>query len=186
MAIRGDLKNRLIEAMPNMRAFALSLCGSADRADDLVQETLVKAWNKLDSFEDGTNLKAWLFTILRNTYFSQYRKGRRELADTDGEYSSRLSVQPQQQGHVDLQDLSAALAELPDDQREALLLVAAEGFSYEEAAEISECAVGTIKSRVSRARVRLAQIMQLEDGEDFSGDRYGSSVMVAGDPVTRG
>jgi len=186
MAIRGDLKNRLIEAMPNMRAFALSLCGSADRADDLVQETLVKAWNKLDSFEDGTNLKAWLFTILRNTYFSQYRKGRRELADTDGEYSSRLSVQPQQQGHVELQDLSAALAELPDDQREALLLVAAEGFSYEEAAEISECAVGTIKSRVSRARVRLAQIMQLEDGEDFSGDRYGSSVMVAGDPVTRG
>lgn len=186
MASSDDLRNRLIEAMPNLRAFAISLCGNADRADDLVQETLVKAWNKLETFEQGTNLKAWLFTILRNTYFSQYRKGRRELADPDGEYSSRLSVQPQQQAHIDLQDVSAALNELPDDQREALILVAAEGFSYEQAAEISDCAVGTIKSRVSRARTRLAEIMELEDGEDFSGERFGSSVIVAGDPVTRG
>ncbi len=186
MKISSDLKSRLIEAMPNLRAFAISLCGNADRADDLVQETLVKAWHKIDSFEDGTNLKAWLFTILRNTYFSQYRKGRREIADADGEFSSRLSVQPQQQSHIDLQDLSAALNELPDDQREALILVAAEGFSYEQAAEISECAVGTIKSRVSRARVRLAEIMQLEDWEDFAGDRYGDAVRVSGDPVTRG
>ncbi|MBU1211223.1 MAG: sigma-70 family RNA polymerase sigma factor [Alphaproteobacteria bacterium] len=186
MTASGDLKSRLVEAMPNLRAFAISLCGNADKADDLVQETLVKAWNKLDTFEDGTNLKAWLFTILRNTYFSQYRKRRRELADTDGEYSSRLSVQPQQQGHVDLQDVSIALNELPDDQREALLLVAAEGFSYEQAAEISECAVGTIKSRVSRARVRLAELMQIDSGDDFATERYGSAVLVSGDPVTRG
>ncbi len=186
MAVSTDLKDRLIEAMPNLRAFAISLCGTSDRADDLVQETLVKAWNKIDSFEDGTNLKAWLFTILRNTYFSQYRKGRRELADTDGEYSSRLSVQPQQQGHIDVQDLSAALNELPDDQREALVLVAAEGFSYEQAAEISDCAVGTIKSRVSRARTRLAEIMQLDADDSFSGDQYGNTVLVAGDPIARG
>lgn len=182
----SDLKSRLIEAMPNLRAFAISLCGNAVRADDLVQETLVKAWHKLGSFKERTNLKAWLFTILRNTYFSQYRKGRRELPDNDGEYSARLSVQPQQQIHVDLQDMSTALNKLPDDQREALLLVAAEGFSYEEAAEISKCAVGTIKSRVSRGRVRLAELLQLEPGEDFAVDRYGSAVLVAGDPVTRG
>lgn len=151
MAISPRLKADLLDAMPNLRAFAISLCGNADRADDLVQETLVKAWHKLECFEEGTNLKAWLFTILRNTYFSQYRKGRRELPDTDGEYSARLSVQPSQQSHVDLQDVSAALEALPDDQREALILIAAEGFSYEQAAEISDCAVGTIKSRVSRA-----------------------------------
>lgn len=185
MKSSSDLKTRLVEAMPNLRAFAVSLCGNSDTADDLVQETLVKAWHKLDSFEEGTNLKAWLFTILRNTYFSQYRKGRRELADTDGEYSSRLSVQPQQQSHVDLQDLSAALNELPDDQREALILVAAEGFSYEQAAEISECAVGTIKSRVSRARVRLAEVMQMDPDESLSSEQYGSSVHIVGDPVAR-
>jgi RNA polymerase sigma-70 factor (ECF subfamily) len=185
MPASNDLKNRLVEAMPNLRAFAISLCGTADRADDLVQETLVKAWNKIDSFEDGTNLKAWLFTILRNTYFSQYRKGRRELADTDGEYSARLSVQPQQQGHVDVQDLSVALNDLPDDQREALVLVAAEGFSYEQAAAISNCAVGTIKSRVSRARTRLLEIMQLEEDDHFAGERYGNTVLVAGDPISR-
>lgn len=186
MAVSGDTKSRLIEAMPNLRAFALSLCGNSDRADDLVQETLVKAWNNLDSFEDGTNLKAWLFTILRNTYFSQYRKDRRELPDTDGEYSSRLSVHPQQQSHVDLQDVLAALVDLPDDQREALILVSAEGFSYEQAAEISNCAVGTIKSRVSRARARLAELMQVESSDEFTNDQLAGKMVVAGDPLTRG
>lgn len=168
------MKTALVAAIPNLRAFAISLCGNADRADDLVQEALVKAWDKIDTFQAGTNLKAWLFTILRNAYFSEFRKRRREVADGDGEYSAKLSVQPAQHGHLDLNDLVAALEQLSEDQREAILLVAAEGFSYEEAAEISGCAVGTVKSRVNRARARLAEIMHIESTEDlaleFSGD----------------
>src|SRR5262245_43294281 len=142
-----------------MRAFAISLCGNRDRADDLVQEALVKAWNHLDSFEKGTNLKAWLFTILRNAYFSELRKTKREIADSEGQLAAKLAVPAEQQGHLDLLDLNRALAKLPPDQREALILVGAEGFSYEDAANISGCAVGTVKSRVNRARSRLNELM---------------------------
>ena len=151
--------------MGSLRAFAVSLCGDKERADDLVQETLFKAWNHLDSFEEGTNLKAWLFTILRNTYFSERRKRRREIEDADGAYAARLSTHPAQHGYMDMQDFRAALTRLPDDQREALVLVGAAGFSYEEAAAISGCAVGTIKSRVNRARNRLASMLGLTDVE---------------------
>ena len=113
----------------------------------------------MSSFQEGTNLKAWLFTILRNAYFSELRKTKREVADSDGQLAARLSVPPEQQGHLDLIDLNRALAKLPPDQREALILVGAEGFSYEDAATISACAVGTVKSRVNRARTRLAELM---------------------------
>jgi RNA polymerase sigma-70 factor (ECF subfamily) len=171
------MKNALVAAIPNLRAFAISLSGNADRADDLVQEALVKAWDKIDTFQAGTNLKAWLFTILRNAYFSEFRKRRREVADGDGEYSAKLSVQPTQHGHLDLNDLVAALEQLSEDQREAILLVAAEGFSYEEAAEISGCAVGTVKSRVNRARARLAEIMHIESTEDLALEFSGDSTM---------
>jgi RNA polymerase sigma-70 factor (ECF subfamily) len=156
-----ELRNSLIAQMSSLRAFAVSLCGDRDRADDLVQETLFKAWNHLDSFREGTNLKAWLFTILRNTYFSERRKRRREVEDADGSYAARLATPPEQHGHMDMQDFRAALVHLPDDQREALILVGAAGFSYEEAAEISGCAVGTIKSRVNRARNRLSSTLGL-------------------------
>jgi RNA polymerase sigma factor (sigma-70 family) len=105
--------------MTNLRAFAVSLCGDRERADDLVQETLFKAWNHLDSFREGTNLKAWLFTILRNTYFSERRKRKREVEDADGNYAATLSSRPEQHGHMDMQDFRAALARLPDDQRVA-------------------------------------------------------------------
>jgi RNA polymerase sigma-70 factor, ECF subfamily len=185
MAPSNELKSELINSIPNLRAFAVSLCGNADRADDLVQETLIKAWNKLDSFEEGTNLKAWLFTILRNTLYSEFRKVKREVADADGEYSSRLAVAPAQQDHVDIHDLVAALAKLPSEQREALILVAAEGFSYEEAAEISGCAVGTIKSRVNRARGRLAEMVDLDPAEDFGPDNMSDTLILAGTPVSR-
>lgn len=171
------IKNSLVAAIPNLRAFAISLTGNADRADDLVQEALVKAWDKIDTFQEGTNLKAWLFTILRNAYFSEFRKRRREVADGDGEYSSKLAVQPAQHGHLDLNDLSVALEQLSEDQREAILLVAAEGFSYEEAAEISGCAVGTVKSRVNRARARLAEIMQMDTTEDLALEHSGGHAM---------
>jgi RNA polymerase sigma-70 factor, ECF subfamily len=150
-----------VAEMGSLRAFAVSLCGDKERADDLVQETLFKAWNHLDSFKEGTNLKAWLFTILRNTYFSERRKRRREVEDADGTYAGRLATHPEQNGHMDMQDFRAVLVRLPDDQREALILVGAAGFSYEEAAEICGCAVGTIKSRVNRARNRLADMLGL-------------------------
>ena len=178
---QDSLREPLIAAVPNLRAFAISLCGDVDRADDLVQETLVKAWNKLGSFEQGTNFKAWLFTILRNVYFSQHRKLKREVDDPDEQYQNSLAVQPEQYGFLDLADFRSALGKLPPDQREALVLVGAEGFSYEEAAEICGCAVGTIKSRVNRARNRLAQELHIESPEDFGPDRTTQAALAAND-----
>jgi RNA polymerase sigma-70 factor, ECF subfamily len=159
------LRDDLVAAIPNMRAFAMSLCGNRDRADDLVQEALVKAWHHLDSFQVGTNLKAWLFTILRNAYFSELRKTKREVADSDGLIASRVAVAPDQHAHLELKDLGSALSVLPADQREALILVGAEGFSYEDAATISGCAIGTVKSRVNRARAKLAEMLAESPGE---------------------
>jgi RNA polymerase sigma-70 factor (ECF subfamily) len=169
-AQQSSLRDDLVATIPNMRAFAISLCGNRDRADDLVQEALVKAWHHLDSFREGTNLKAWLFAILRNAYFSELRKTRREVADSDGQLAARLSVPPEQQGQLELVDLSNALAQLPPDQREALILVGAEGFSYEDAAGISGCAVGTVKSRVNRARAKLSELMADTPAKDAAGN----------------
>ena len=151
----------LIAAIPNLRAFAVSICGNSDRADDLVQETLVKAWSSLDSFSEGTNLTAWLFTILRNIYYSEFRKRRREASDSDGEYAAGLIAPDSQEAHMEFIDFREAMQKLPLDQREALILVGASGMSYEEAAEICGCAAGTMKSRVNRARARLAELMSL-------------------------
>lgn len=168
--VSPGLKDALVGQIGNLRAFAVSLCGDRERADDLVQETLFKAWNNLRSFEEGTNLKAWLFTILRNTYFSERRKKKREVEDVDGAYAAKLSSSPEQHGHMDMRDFQEALSELPDDQREALVLVGAAGFSYEEAAEISGCAVGTIKSRVNRARRRITERLHLDSSEEDVSD----------------
>jgi RNA polymerase sigma-70 factor, ECF subfamily len=178
------LRDELMRAIPNLRAFAMSLCGDPTRSDDLVQETLVKAWDHLASFEEGTNLKAWLFTILRNIFFSEHRKRRREVEDADGHHSAGLAVHAEQLGHMDFEDFRIALRELPTDQREALILVGAEGFSYEEAAEISGCAVGTIKSRVNRARVRLVELLGLENTAEFGPDRM-SEAIIAHAPASR-
>ncbi len=163
----AEIKADLIAVIPNLRAFAVSLCGNPDRADDLVQETLVKAWSNLDSFVPGTNLPAWLFTILRNIYYSEYRKRRREVADSDGAIAARLATAPSQNSHMDLLDFHAALQQLPTDQREALILIGASGLSYEEAAGICGCAVGTMKSRVNRARNRLAELLSIQSGSEF-------------------
>ena len=162
-----EFRAQLLALLPNLRAFGISLCGSADLAHDLVQDTLVKAWDNIGSFQEGTNLRAWLFTILRNTYFSHYRKRRREFEDRDGSRAMELAVLPTQQAHIDLQDFRRALDLLPPEQREALVLVGAAGFSYEDAASISGCAVGTIKSRVNRARVRLVQLLAITSTDDF-------------------
>ena len=171
------MREGLVAAIPNLRAFAISLSGDHHRANDLVQETLLKAWSNRDSFEAGTNLKAWLFTILRNTYFSEIRKRRREIQDVDGKAAAQLVSPPEQQGHLDLADFRKALTTLSPDQREALLLVGAEGMSYEEAAVISGCAVGTIKSRVNRARARLAELMSVGSVQDLGPERIAQAVI---------
>jgi RNA polymerase sigma-70 factor, ECF subfamily len=165
-----DMRTALLGAVPSLRAFGISLCGDIDRADDLVQDTLVRALANVHRFQPGTNLNAWLFTILRNLFHSEYRKRKREVEDADGSYAASLRTAPNQHAHLDFEDLRAALAKLPHDQREALLLVGAQGFSYENAAEICGCAVGTIKSRVNRARKRLAELMFLDDTDDLSSD----------------
>jgi RNA polymerase sigma-70 factor, ECF subfamily len=177
MSSSGDFKEGLLGAIPSLRAFAVSLSQNADRADDLVQETLVKAWDKQASFEPGTNLKAWLFTILRNEFYSQMRRRGREVQDTDGIITGRVAVHPAQHGSLDLDDFRKALEKLPEDQREAIILIGASGFSYEEAAAICGCAVGTIKSRVSRARANLQQKLDISGESDFGPDAIAAQVV---------
>jgi RNA polymerase sigma-70 factor, ECF subfamily len=150
---------QLVSLVPNLRAFAMSLLGNRDRADDLTQETILKAWSHMDSFEEGTNLQAWLFTIMRNTFISQCRRDVREVPDPDGLKAEAQTCPPEQEGYVDLQDLRRALTKVPPQQREALILVAGAGFSYEEAAAIVGCPVGTVKSRVNRGRLKLAELL---------------------------
>ena len=177
-----SFKRELLATLPSLRAFAFSLSGRHDKADDLVQDTIMKAWAKQESFQLGTNIKAWLFTILRNEFYSQMRKRGREIQDTDGLFTERMSVHPAQFGHMDLADFKKALDQLPDDQREAVILIGASGFSYEEAAEICDCAVGTMKSRVSRARTRLQDLLQVSGEGDYGPD--GISAQVTGGTVT--
>jgi RNA polymerase sigma-70 factor, ECF subfamily len=170
MSLDPSVRDAVLAAVPSLRAFAISLSGNVDRADDLVQETLLRALANIDSFQPGSNMPAWLFTILRNLFRSEYRKRRREVEDADGSYAQSLKSQPEQTGHIEFQEFRQALAKLPQDQREALILVGASGFSYEEAADICGCAVGTIKSRVNRARARLADMLSIESMEDFGPD----------------
>lgn len=160
-----DPRDELVDHLPALRAFAVNLTRDAAAADDLVQDTVVKAWSNFDKFEQGTNLRAWLFTILRNTFYSAYRKRRREVEDPEGALVGRLSQKPDHDGRLALEDFRRAFAQLTDEQREVLILVGAEGFSYEEAAEMCGVKVGTIKSRTNRARQRLAELMSIEDGE---------------------
>jgi len=180
MPLTNQLRDDILAAVPNLRAFAISLSGNTDRADDLVQETLLRAIANIDSFQPGTNMSAWMFTILRNLFRSEYRKRRREVEDTDGSYAESLKSHPEQNSRLEFQEFRAALAKLPPDQREALILVGASGFSYEEAAAICECAVGTIKSRVNRARTRLADLLAIEGAEDFGPDQSTRAIMAAG------
>ena len=170
----------LVAAIPNLRAFAISLCGNIHTGNDLVQETMLKAWSRRTKYQEGTHFKSWLFTILRNTYFSDFRRGKREVHDVDGIAAANLSTHPEQSGHMDMLDFQKSLAQLSDDQREALILVAAEGFSYDETAEICGCAVGTIKSRVNRARIRLAELMSSTTADDFCPGRSTHAVVNKG------
>ena len=154
-----DFRAELARVIPHLRAFGRSLSGNRDLADDLVQETLLKAWAARQRFQAGTNMRAWTFIILRNLFLSQMRRARFKGEWDDLTASKILAAPASQERHVDLGDLQRALLHLPQPQREALILVGAGGFAYEEAADICGCAVGTIKSRVARGRVALEQLM---------------------------
>ena len=178
-----DPRDEIVEHLSSLRAFALSLTRNGATADDLVQDTIVKAWSNIDKFQPGTNMRAWLFTILRNTFYSLRRKRSREVADVDGEYAAQLAEKPLHDGRLAMEDFRVAFEQLPDEQREALLLVGASGFSYEEAANMCGCAVGTIKSRANRARKRLAELMHLDEGEAPDLTDAMTASVVAGRPA---
>lgn len=182
-----DPKDELVTHLGALRAFALSLCRNGTLADDLVQETVMKAWKSIGKFEVGTNMRAWLFTILRNTYYTSYTKSRREVADVDGVLSGKLAVKPEHDGKLAYNDFLQAFEKLPDDQREALTLVGASGFAYHEAAEMCGVATGTMKSRVNRARQKLVELLDLSPDDSLELTDSGTmAVVVAGQSVRRG
>jgi RNA polymerase sigma-70 factor, ECF subfamily len=170
MRLDPCLQATLLGAVPGLRAFAISLCGSADRADDLVQEALVRGMANIESFTPGTNMAAWLTTILRNCFLNECRHRHFESEDPKGIFGATLTSQPEQEGHLQYSELQAALLKLPIEQREAIILVGGEGRSYDDAAEICHCAIGTIKSRASRARARLAKLLTVESTDDLGPD----------------
>jgi len=175
-----DFRNELTALIPHLRAFSRSLCGNATLADDVAQDALLKAWNARERFRPGSNLKAWTFTILRNQFYSIKRRSWRATS-LEPEVAEQTIVSPSNQDDgIRLNELRSALDRLSDDQREAIILVGATGMSYEEAAEVCECATGTIKSRVSRARKTLQSIM---DEGDFENKTDGIGALQAMDAI---
>ena len=180
MTLPPDLRDGLLQAIPSMRAFAISLTGNVDQADDLVQEAMVRGLAYIDQFQPGTNIEAWLFTILRNQFYTGYRKRRRETEDPDGVLAGKLAVIPNQDARLDYEDMRTALASLAPRQREAILLIGAEGLTYEEAARVCKTSIGTIKSRVNRARTRLAELLAIDKDHDLGPDPWVQSLSYAG------
>jgi RNA polymerase sigma-70 factor (ECF subfamily) len=170
-------KDRADDASPAVRDAMLAAVPSAD---DLVQETLLRAITNINSFQPGSYMSAWLTTILLNLFRTEYRKRRREVEDADGRHVDSLKSPPEQHSRVEFEEFRVALAKLPSGQREALLLVGASGFSYEEAAAICESAVGTIKSRVNRARTRLSKLLSIDSADRFGQDHTTRAVLTAG------
>ena len=159
-ADEAAFKRELVGLIPHLRAFARTLCGDPAAADDLAQDAMMKAWDARTSFQPGTNMKAWTFMILRNQFYSEKRRSWRQT-QLDQEAAERtLLATDDPTAPIALDELRQALSSLPDEQREALILVGAGGFAYEEAAEICQCAVGTVKSRVSRARRALHGLLE--------------------------
>src|SRR4051794_18615576 len=177
--LTAALRGEILAMVPQLRAFAVSRTASFDRADDLVQETMVRALTHIGQFQPGTNLRAWLFTILRNQFNSEYRQRRWTAEDADGVYVNSLKTLPQQSSWLEFQELRRALTKLPPEQREAIVLVSASGMTYEEAADICGCPVGTIKSRINRGRTRLAELLAIETVDDLGPDQASRAVMAA-------
>jgi RNA polymerase sigma-70 factor, ECF subfamily len=177
MELNPAIRDELLAHAPRLRRFALSLCDTIDRAEDLVQDTFLQALTHLDSFQPGTNLAAWLVTILRNRFRDQYRRRQREVEDADGHYAETLNSQPEQSTHIAFVEFGAALAKLPPAQRQALILVGTLDLSYDDAAARCGCAAGTIKSRVHRARARLIDLLAIDGPDDFGPDRVTRAVV---------
>jgi RNA polymerase sigma-70 factor (ECF subfamily) len=176
MTLEPAIRDALLAAMPKLRAFAISLCRNSDQAEDLVQETLLRACAGIHSFKPGTNMHAWLFTILRNHFYSEWRRRRRTLEPID-DHAEAIASRPTQLAQAEYGELRAALAKLRPKQREALVLIGASGLSYEEVAKRCGCPMGTIKSRVNRARADLAQLLAIEGRGDFAEDPVISAAM---------
>jgi RNA polymerase sigma-70 factor (ECF subfamily) len=181
-AMEGRFKRELVALIPHLRAFARALSGDPASADDLAQDALMKAWDARASYQMGTNMKAWTFMILRNQFYSEKRRSWRQTQlDQDAAERTLVAVDDPQ-SPVALDELRLGLGMLPPEQREALILVGAGGFAYEEAAEICRCAVGTVKSRVSRARRALQGILETgayrRDGR-AAGEAMGSILAAA-------
>jgi len=174
-----DPRDQITGHLQAMRAFAISLTRDRSMADDLVQDTILKAWSNIEKFERGTNMRAWLFTILRNTFFSGIRKRKREVPDPEGIHAAGLYVKPDHDGRLAFADFRAAFDRMSPEHREVLILVGASGFSYEEAAGMIGVAVGTVKSRANRARARLCELLGMAPDEDpiSGGDREMLAVM---------
>src|SRR3954453_6980899 len=177
MTLTPSLNEAVLSGVPGLRPFAISLSGNIDRADDLVQETLLRAMANIDSFQPGTNMPAWLFTILRTLFRSEYRKRRREVEDADGRHVDSLKSPPQQHSQLEFEEFRRALATLPPGQREALILVGASGFSHEEAAAICETPVGKTKSRANVSRARLSKLLSIDSADMFGQDNTTRAVL---------
>ena len=180
-----DPRDALVNHLSSLRAFAISLTRNIAAADDLVQDTILKAWTNIEKFQSGTNLQAWLFTILRNTYFSSLRKHRREVPDPEGIHAAGLYTRPDHDGKLAFGDFQRAFDQLTPEHREVLILVGASGFSCEEASAMIGVAVGTVKSRTNRARKRLAELMGMVDGEDVLGHGVDMTLAVMGKSGTQ-
>lgn len=174
-----SIQQQMVALEPRLRAFARSISGNPDWADDLVQETMLRALTNINTFQPGTNLGAWLTTILRNCFLSDLRKRRNEVEDADGSYAEALRSVPEQEGLLEFKEFRAALGEIPYEQREALLLVGAAGLSYEDTATICQTTTGTIKSRINRARSRLAALLSIDSVDEIGFDNKISAILVA-------
>lgn len=165
----ADPRKEVTAYLGPLRAFGITLTGNRAAADDLVQDTILKAWSNIEKFQPGTNMQAWLFTILRNTFYSNRRKHRREVPDPEGLHAAALFELPAHDGRLAYRDFHRAFAQLSDEHREVLMLVGASGLSTEETAAMIGVAVGTVKSRTSRARRRLSELMGMDEAETYVG-----------------
>jgi RNA polymerase sigma-70 factor, ECF subfamily len=169
--VEASLRDQMLDLLPNLRAFAFTLTNDPTRVDDLVQDAFVRAWSNIDHFERGSNLGAWLFTILRHAFYTEHRKRRREAEDPEGVHVARLKVPPEQEAALAMAELRLALPHLPPRYREALLLVGVQDMTYEEVALLQGVAVGTVKSRVNRARTQLASMLQMTSRHEIGPDQ---------------
>jgi RNA polymerase sigma-70 factor (ECF subfamily) len=185
MTLEPSVRVPLLAAIPKLRAFAISLCRNGDQAEDLVQGALLRACANISLFRPGTNMYAWLCTILRNQFYTECRRRRRPFESIDA-LSEIKASKPEQIAYAEYNEFCAALAKLVPKQREALMMVAASGLSYEDTAKFCGCPVGTVKSRVNRARAELARMLSIDGPELFEEDPVFNAVISSGDRVAMG